>query len=169
MGNSVTITRIHRRSVQFAGSAIAGALMFAPVAQAADVVPCPEKGCNGVTALLVGGQGSYATLTEQQMDWYGSHYLPSGVDHTDPLVSPLLAPSLEGLPPAHVVTAGFDPLRDEGEAYAERLREAGVPVTLRRHPDLIHGFINMMGTGRSARAATVEMGGVLRQALSTGS
>ena len=104
-------------------------------------------------------------LTEQQMDWYGSHYLPSGVDHTDPLVSPLLAPSLEGLPPAHVVTAGFDPLRDEGEAYAERLREAGVPVTLRRHPDLIHGFINMMGTGRSARAATVEMAGVLRQAL----
>ena len=104
-------------------------------------------------------------LTEEQMDWYGSHYLPPGIDHADPLVSPLLAPSLEGLPPAHVVTAGFDPLRDEGEAYADRLREAGVPVTLRRQPGLIHGFINMMGTGRAARAATVEMGGVLRQAL----
>ena len=104
-------------------------------------------------------------LTEAQMDWYGSHYLPPGADHTDPLVSPLLAPSLEGLPPAHVITAGFDLLRDEGEAYAERLMEAGVPVTLRRHPGLIHGFINMMGTGRAARAATVEMAGVLRQAL----
>ncbi|KMO73731.1 PE-PPE domain protein [Mycolicibacterium obuense] len=77
MGNSVTITRIHRRSVQFAGSAIAGALIFAPVAQAADVVPCPEKGCNGVTALLVGGQGSYATLTEQQMETaFGGYFRP---------------------------------------------------------------------------------------------
>ena len=104
-------------------------------------------------------------LTSDQMDWYGAHYMEPGQDHTDPRISPLLAPSLEGLPPAHVITAGFDPLRDEGEAYAERLREAGVPVTLRRHPDLIHGFINMMGTGRSARAATVEMAGVLRQAL----
>lgn len=104
-------------------------------------------------------------LTSEQMDWFGSHYLEPGADPTDPRVSPLLTPSLEGLPSAHVVTAGFDPLRDEGEAYAARLRDAGVPVTLRRHPDLIHGFINMMGTGRSARAATVEMAGVLRQAL----
>ncbi|MBU3674175.1 MAG: alpha/beta hydrolase [Solirubrobacteraceae bacterium] len=104
-------------------------------------------------------------LTEAQMDWYGAHYMTPEADHADPLISPLLAPSLEGLPPAHVVTAGFDPLRDEGESYAARLEEAGVPTTLRRHPGLIHGFINMMGTGRAARAATVEMAGVLRQAL----
>ena len=57
------------------------------------------------------------------------------------------------MPPAHIVTAGFDPLRDEGEAYAERLREAGVEVTLKREPDLVHGFINAVGLSARAREA----------------
>lgn len=77
MKNSVTVLRLRRRSFQFAGSALAGALLFAPVAQAADVVPCPEQGCNGVTALLVGGQGTYATLTEEQMETaFGGYFRP---------------------------------------------------------------------------------------------
>ncbi len=63
------------------------------------------------------------------------------------------------------MTAGFDPLRDEGEAYAARLREAGVPVTVRRHTGLTHAFVNLTGPGRTSREAVVEMGGVLRAGL----
>lgn len=82
------------------------------------------------------------------MDWFADHYAPEGVDRSDPRLSPLLTPDLTGLPPAYIATAGFDPLRDEGEAYAERLREAGVVVALSRQPDLIHGYINYLGIGR---------------------
>ena len=62
-----------------------------------------------------------------------------------------------GLAPAYVATAGFDPLRDEGEAYARKLADAGVEVELRRFPDQIHGFLNVVGAGRTARAAAAEV------------
>ena len=77
----------------------------------------------------------------------------------------LRAEDLSGLAPAYVATAGFDPLRDEGEAYAKRMRAAGVPVALRRHPGLIHGFANMTAVSRSARAAMSELAGALRMGL----
>src|SRR5437764_941832 len=83
-------------------------------------------------------------------------------DLRDPRLSPLHADDVSGLPPALVVTAGFDPLRDEGEAYAEKLRAAGVQVSLRRHDDLIHGFINFTGVGTRFREALAEMAGALR-------
>ena len=87
-------------------------------------------------------------LTEAQMDWYRGHYVDdAGVE--DPRVSPLLADDLSALPPAYVATAGFDVLRDEGEAYARRLEEAGVPTTLRRHPGMVHGWVNAVSLGRS--------------------
>jgi len=105
-------------------------------------------------------------LTESDMDWYTAHYLPDDDAARDPRASPLLAEDLTGLPPAYVVTAGFDPLRDEGEAYAARLREAGVPVALRRHRGLIHGFANMTGVGRTGRAAMLEAVGALRVGVS---
>ena len=104
-------------------------------------------------------------LTKGDMDNFEHHYLPPGTDATDPRVSILLAPDLEGLPPAYVTTAGFDPLRDEGEAYALRMREAGVKVALRRHPGLIHGFANMTAISRSSRAAMLEVAGALRMGL----
>jgi acetyl esterase len=107
-------------------------------------------------------------LAKADMDWFERHYLPPGADHTDPRVSVLRAEDLSGLPPAYVATAGFDPLRDEGEAYAERMREAGVEVTLRRHPGLIHGFANLTAISPTARAAMLELCGAIRTGLAAG-
>ena len=76
-----------------------------------------------------------------------------------------IAPDLTDLPPAHVVSAGFDPLRDEAEDYAERLRASGVPITLRRERDLVHGFINAVGLGGRAREATAEIAAAIRTGL----
>ncbi len=81
-------------------------------------------------------------LTAAQIDYYVAQY---GGDAEDPAVSPLLAADLSGLPPTVVVTAGFDPLRDEGEAWVEALREAGVPVRHVQAPSMVHGFANMDG------------------------
>jgi acetyl esterase len=104
-------------------------------------------------------------LTRADMDWFEEHYLPPGVDRDDPRVALLNATDLSGLPPAYVAVAGFDPLRDEGEAYAERLREAGVQVALRRHPGLIHTFANLAAICPSAREAMLEAAGALRLGL----
>jgi acetyl esterase len=104
-------------------------------------------------------------LTRDDMDWFERHYLPPGVDRGDPRVSPLRAADLSGLPPAYVATAGFDPLRDEGEAYAERMREAGARVVLRRHPGLIHGFANMTAVSRAAREAMLQLCGAVQMEL----
>ena len=102
------------------------------------------------------------------METFEGHYLPPGTDKTDPRVSVLRAPDLSGLPPAYVVTAGFDPLRDEGEAYALRMREAGVKVALRRHPGLIHSFANETAISRTSRGAMLEAAGALRMGLARG-
>lgn len=104
-------------------------------------------------------------LTEAQMDWYRDHYLTDPAQAVDPLVSPLLAEDLSGLPPAYVATAGFDVLRDEGEAYARRMREAGVPVGIRRHPGIVHGLVNATGVGQAATAALAEAAGALQIGL----
>jgi acetyl esterase len=104
-------------------------------------------------------------LTEAEMDWYRGHYLPSDAAALDPRASPLLAPDVSGLPPAMVLTAGFDVLRDEGEAYAHRLEAAGVPVRLRRQSSLIHGFCNATGVSRPAATAMAEAAMWLKEAL----
>jgi acetyl esterase len=104
-------------------------------------------------------------LNKSDMDLFERHYLPPGTDPAEPRVSVLLVPDLRGLPPAYVATAGFDPLRDEGEAYALRLREAGVAVALRRHPGLTHSFANQTAVSRSARSAMLEAAGALRMGL----
>lgn len=105
-------------------------------------------------------------LTDEHMTWFIDHYAPAGVDRSDPALSPLLAEDLSGLPPAYLATAGFDPLRDEGEAYAARLADAGVPVALSRQSDLIHGYVNFLGLGRRFREALAEAAGALRMGLS---
>ena len=119
----------------------------------------------------VGGQASrdlFAEgflLTKGDMNWFERHYLPDGSASGDPRVSMLRAEDLTGLPPAYVTTAGFDPLRDEGEAYAARMRDAGTRVALRRHPGLVHSFANMTAISPSARAAMLEVAGALRMGL----
>jgi acetyl esterase len=121
----------------------------------------------------VGGQRSRELfakgflLTRGDMDTFEAHYLPPGTDPRDPRISVLHAADLSGLPPAYLATAGFDPLRDEGEAYALRMREAGVPVALRRHPGLIHSFANETAISRTSRGAMLEAAGALRMGLAT--
>jgi acetyl esterase len=109
------------------------------------------------------GKGFF--LTDELMTWYTGHFMPEGADPADPLRSPLLSPRLNESAPALVITAGFDPLRDEGEAYAQALEQAGVPVLLRRFSGLFHGFINSIGASPSSHAALVEVAGMSRALL----
>lgn len=102
-------------------------------------------------------------LTNAEMDWFEGNYLGVGSGlASDPRASPLLAEDLSGLAPAFVVTAAFDPLRDEGEEYAAALLAAGTPATVRRFPGFIHAFIGAAGVSRACRDALVEISGVTR-------
>ncbi len=109
--------------------------------------------------------GNGFLLTDGDMDWFLDHYAPNGESRSDPRLSVLLSDDFKGLPPAQIVTAGFDPLRDEGEAYAQRLSEAGVPVHLRRFENLIHGFVSMRQVGGVFHDSLLEIAGSLRAAL----
>ncbi|WP_116375934.1 alpha/beta hydrolase [Mycobacterium sp. MFM001] len=106
-------------------------------------------------------------LTKHDIDWFEANYLGgSGVDAADPRVSPLLAESLSGLPPALITVAGFDPLRDEGERYATALRAAGNAVDLRCLGSLTHGFANLFPLGGGSATGTAELVSALRAHLS---
>ncbi|MFO7191252.1 MULTISPECIES: alpha/beta hydrolase [Thermocrispum] len=104
-------------------------------------------------------------LTDADMNWFEGHYLSPDDDRSDPRISPLLAGDLSGLPPAYLVTAGFDPLRDNGHAYAKALEEAGVSVSYQCQRDMIHGFINFAPLGGRFREATLEIAAALRAGL----
>jgi acetyl esterase len=104
-------------------------------------------------------------LTRDSMRWFIAHYLRSRDDARDWRVSPLRAPSLAGLPPALIVTAGFDPLRDEGEMYAGRLRDAGVMVDYVCYGGMVHGFAGMGKLIDTAQRVVSLIGDSLRQAL----
>ena len=104
-------------------------------------------------------------LTRAGLERFSDFYTPNPQDRTKPEVSPLLAKDLSGLPPALVITAEFDPLRDEGEAYADRLKKAGVKTTAKRYPGVTHGFIAAQRILPQAELALAEVGAFLQQEL----
>lgn len=103
-------------------------------------------------------------LDSATMEWFARHYIRTEEDATDPLVSPYLAPQLGGLPPALIVTAEFDCLRDDGELYAERLRAAGIEATVIRYAGMIHGFLGMPSV-EASRLAVDHIGEIVRSRL----
>jgi len=103
-------------------------------------------------------------LTTPLMDYFADHYLPPGVDRRQPWVSPLYA-NVAGLPPAFVLTAECDPLRDQGEAFGRRLRDAGVQTHLKRYEGMIHPFFSLSGVIDGGRTAIDDAAAALKTAL----
>jgi acetyl esterase len=104
-------------------------------------------------------------LTAELVDDLERLYLPDGVPTDDTRGAILRARDLRGMPPVYLATAGFDPLRDEGEELAGRLREAGVPVVARRFPGLVHGYASFTALSAAARDATLDAASALRAGL----
>lgn len=150
-GNLAAVTA--RRARDEGGPAVAFQLLVYPATDGTRSLPSVKE--NGVGYFL----------TEESMEWFWAQYVPDGVDPTEPDLSPLHVDDLSGLAPAMVITAEFDPLRDEGEAYALRLAKAGVPVTVTRYEGMIHAFFTSGAlfdtTGRAVRDAC----GALRSAF----
>jgi acetyl esterase len=109
------------------------------------------------------GQGYF--LTSDHLRWYWDSYLPDCADRANPYAAPLAGTDLSGLPPAYVVTAGLDPLRDEGLAYAEALTTAGVPVEAHHYAGMFHGFLSMAAALPEAAEACRAAFVALRRAL----
>ena len=125
------------------------------------IYPVTDAGCNTASYREFGERHG---LTAASMQRFWNLYL-DGSDGVDPDASPLRAPDLAGSPPALVLTAGFDPLRDEGEAYCEALREAGVEADCRRYDGAIHGFWRWLAVAGLSRRAVDEVAGALRDRL----
>lgn len=104
-------------------------------------------------------------LTTDMMRWFWGHYLRSEEDGRDWRASPLRLGNAAGLPPAFVVTAEFDPLRDEGEAYGELLRQAGNRVMIKRYEGQIHGFVTLLGAMEAGKQAIEDAAAELRRAF----
>jgi acetyl esterase len=131
------------------GPAIAGQVLIYPATDFAMTHPSHSE---PETSIL---------LTHSVIKWFCNHYL-GGADITNWKASPARARTLSGLPPAYVLTAGADPLRDEGDEYAKRLKDAGVPVTYRHFPGQFHGFFTMGKLLNQANVAASEIGAWLK-------
>jgi acetyl esterase len=131
-----------------------------PLAAQVLVYPVIDLGLSETTSYRELREGYF--LGRDEMAWFAGHYLPSPEVARNPEASPLLARDLSRLPRALVITAEFDPLRDEGEAYAGRLRQAGVSVTLTRYPGMIHGFFVMRGAISAGQQAIRQVAEFLR-------
>ncbi len=126
------------------------------------IYPVTDSGCD--TASMVENAEGYF-LTRSAMQWFWKNYVGDPESARAPYNAPLSASSLAGLPPALVITAEFDPLRDEGEAYARRLADSGVEVRLRRYDGMIHGFVSMAAVLTQGDEALREAGEAVRRLL----
>jgi acetyl esterase len=124
----------------------------------------PVTHCNFTTSSYQSFAEGYM-LTRTSMQWYWNHYLQDVADANNPYAAPLVARDLSGLPPALVITAECDPLCDEGAAYAQRLKEAGVPTTYSCYDGMIHGFFGMPAALDKGRLAVAEASAALQKAF----
>ena len=147
-GNLAAVVAISARDGN--GPAIAGQVLIYPAIDFAMTHPSHRE---PETSIL---------LTHSVIRWFRDHYLNGAADVHDWRASPARATTLIGLPPAYVLTAGADPLRDEGDEYASRLKEAGVPVTYRHFPGQFHGFFTMGKLLQQANVAAGEIGAWLK-------
>jgi acetyl esterase len=104
-------------------------------------------------------------LTPEDIRWFMGHYLRNDADRRNPLASPLFTANFTGLPPALIITAEFDPLRDEAEDYGQKLREAGVPVQVSRYEGMVHGFISMGDIIDKGKQGVAEAAAALKKAF----
>jgi acetyl esterase len=164
---------VHRERIAVGGDSAGGNLAAVVALHARDaggpplcfqLLIYPATDQNLETASLARNGEGYL-LTRTLMERFRSYYLPRSADYADWRASPALAESHAGLPPALVVTAGFDPLLDEGRQYVELLARADVEVAYRDYPDMIHGFILMGGVLESANAAVADCCAALRRAF----
>ncbi|HET9731103.1 MAG TPA: alpha/beta hydrolase [Acidimicrobiales bacterium] len=149
--NLATVTAITARDRS--GPSIAFQLLYVPTVDISLSHPSITENADG------------PFLTRSIMEWFFSQYAPAGVDHSDWRLSPLDHPDLSGLPPALILTAEFDPLRDEGEAYAARLAAAGVSARASRYDGMAHTFAHFAGAVPQGRLALEEGAAALREAL----
>lgn len=131
-------------------------------ALAVQVLIYPATRFDAETPSIIRNAEGYG-LTTAAMRWFSAQYIPDPVLRQSPLASVMNAKSVSGLPPALVVTAEFDPLCDEGEAYAARLHDAGVPVRAIRYDGTIHGFLRFNAEFRQTKALWNDLGAFLRQ------
>jgi acetyl esterase len=149
-GNLAAVCTLLARDAEIA---LAAQLLIYPVTDFAMAHPSHDEFAEGFL------------LTREALQWFGANYVGAG-DPADWRASPLRAPDLSRLPPAAIIVGNCDPLRDEGCAYAERLRQAGVEADLHLHPGMIHGFFTMGGRMDAADAAIAQSVALLRQRLS---
>jgi acetyl esterase len=133
---------------------------------AMQVLVYPVTDCDFTTPSYNENREGYL-LSIDEMRWFFSCYTRGGADRADWRISPLRAPDVAGVAPALVITAEFDPLRDEGEAYADRLREAGVPVEVKRYEGMVHAFFGLSAAFDASRDALDLAGTALRRAFGT--
>ncbi len=152
----------------------AGAALSAVICQQTQAAGEPMPRFQLLIYPVTDGDGDYPSrtaygegflLTAAMMRWFMGHYAPGGMPGDDPRFAVIKAPSLDGQPAAAVVIAGFDPLQDEGRAYAARLEAAGVAVDTLEFPSLIHGFIALAGVVPAAREAMAKIADALRRGL----
>lgn len=127
------------------------------------IYPATDYYIPGTASIRENAEGYY--LTRDAMIWFWNHYANSEEDANNPHMAPLRAKDLHGLPPALVITAEYDPLRDEGEMYATRLQEAGISVTATRYDGMVHGFFSLTNMMDQAKVAMAEAAAALRVAF----